>query len=623
MCYGAIKSATFDERVKSFIDMVTNGYFLTNPGYIFTVSDSWGHGYGARDPRGAAWPYRLSDRMKALSRDGGSYYPSSESFPVWDISTTTLMGQKAFNGMGWWYIRPYFPQNYINGINFDAWLSDGGLGGIWERQLADPLTYIAGQQIWTANASHRFYILPSNVASVPKRLRVLYKFVSAQSGSSEPAGFGTAGIGELVTDGDCVWACVTYSAAYATRANSTVYTNSANVSNAAGDHSFRLVGGATGATEPTWPSGIDTVVTETGKTTKWQNYGWVHLQVPLPPAVSYDIIYGKHAQVSSADNIERVGFAEDEIGYPVTLNATAATTSFGNTLRLAPQGDKLVSRTILFEHVSGEFWPEGILTHRYPDGSGIHDINVSIAGLGLDKVMDHLDGNATAQMEYVGANFVPHDAPVLLCLEIGKNERGRGVDIATEMSYITKIIGYFKAVYTDLTILWLQPPPISGAGVPLPGDSAYDYVTAERVQAESLGAAGLDLSQVFGGGSADAAYNAGLYIEDKIHPTDKGHTLIAEAVLEAFELPDTAGAQSLLLDGDREYLDAKFAALAASGPDSTKVDQIHKATFGKKIKRGGAVPTSMEILDAEDLTTRVVKWDITGAGTSAETWEPE
>ena len=46
---------------------------------------------------------------------------------------------------------------------------------------------------------------------------------------------------------------------------------------------------------------------------------------------------------------------------------------------------------------------------------------------------------------------------------------------------------------------------------------------------------------------------------------------------------------------------------------------MHKYTFGRKVKTGGAVPTAFEVIDPAT-GARVVKFAITP---NPETWEPE
>jgi hypothetical protein len=538
MGYGATKSANFDAVTDSFLARVRSGYFRGAPGYIFAASDSIGAGYGCHNPRESAWTWHAINALKAASRDGGTFYPAYMKRPLWDITATYGIGQKAFSDVGGTvpFDRPF--EGYGVGGSYDGWQSDGGLGGLWAAHASDSNTWNSGDHVWTAGAQKRLWMVPSGWASVTPVRRQVFAFVSAQSASSEPAGLGTAPLGGLVTDGDCVVVRIAYNASYPTRTNSTVYLSRAFYSNAAGDRSFQVLGGVTGATEPTWLRGLDAVVTETGKTTKWKDYGSLHVLSEMDPAVSYDLIYGKKPQTSGADNVSIFGFTVPETGFPVTLNSTDASgTTFGHTLRLAPPGDRLIGRQLYIQHVSGAPGYEGVLAHRYPDGSGLHDLNLSIPGLDLDKILARITGNAQRKDEWTGANFIPADAPVALLMEYGINAYSRSVPIATEKAYLTEFLGAWQDRYSDFTPIWVQLPPTPPGGVPAAGDGPFDYMSELREHAVSLGAAALDCSQVFGGLSAAAAGAIGLHCEDGVHFTDQGATIVGEALVEQLDIP--------------------------------------------------------------------------------------
>ena len=130
--------------------------------------------------------------------------------------------------------------------------------------------------------------------------------------------------------------------------------------------------------------------------------------------------------------------------------------------------------------------------------------------------------------------------------------------------------------------------------------------------AHSLGVPWMSMENVFGGGTPEQAYTDRLYSADKVHPSDKGHTLMAQSALEAFALPETAAVPTVLLDGDREYLDAKFAAIeaAASGVSGEKVDEIHDSLFGTLVEPLTGIGTRE--LTLSDGSTRV--WDMGSDG---------
>jgi hypothetical protein len=99
---------------------------------------------------------------------------------------------------------------------------------------------------------------------------------------------------------------------------------------------------------------------------------------------------------------------------------------------------------------------------------------------------------------------------------------------------------------------------------------------------------------------------------DQTHLLMSGTYDVADKVLEATNLAEGESLPGVLGDGDREYLDAKFAEIAAAQAtvDGAKVDEIHDNLFNTLVEPLNGIGTRE--LTLSDGSTKT--WDMESDG---------
>lgn len=601
------------DRIQPYLDKLSNGYTQTGRMHLWICGDSYVNAVGSVAPEEHGFAAVITKTMKDLAGDGGSFLSSYYSHQIWNRESTDGRGQFGLRDHYWNDsetvngLQLYLTKTWTGGGAANAWVSDGGFGGWYIKFYAAQTPWIASSQAYiSVNAAGNQYTLTD---------------INGTSGATEPTWAGTSG--SFTVDNDLKWfdlgAAAGTEALYAT---STAYTKGAIVRTTSG-RKLRLDAGKTGATAPTWPVGPGLTVTDGSAI--WTYSGPSLKNVPLPSGDRYRLV---HKRDTAAGKVT-VQFKQAVAGYPYAIDATATADEWGHVTAL-PDAAVDAYRTMIFDRTSGTWSAEGAIV-LHDEDTGLIDYRVGVSGRAIKAIDDALLGNATRQDAFVGKNVIPNTEPVLVVLELGINDynaaMGSITDLAVAEAGIKRLIQYYTNAFLDCYFVFVVTPPWSAGGVPLPGDTQYDYMQGIADAAYNATTASgalakvcvMDCSQVYGATTAATSKTAGFLCGDGLHPSDLGHSYLARAIVQGLGLPGTAIPTTALTEADRDYLDAKFAAIAASGPDSTKIDQIHKATFGKKVKTGGAVPTAFEILDPDD-DTRVVKWGITP---NPETWTPE
>lgn len=614
-----------------FLTRLERGDFRDTNAHVLFLGDSYTAGYGANNPREDAYASILTRRLKALAgRDGGTYLSAFAKKRLWDHES--LYGPDA-KGFLDYYLREQWidPDTSLEGDNY-SWTSNwrqtnavhnGGLGG-WS---------ILGYRANPVNRS----TLDGDTVSDNAYMAVtcadgkdyLFKVVTTgdlaadYTGVTYPMTFGAT-----VTDGTAVIENLgylnktcplppakTYRLFYG-KGNTTPTLN-IDFEPAIPSTPYTLDSSATSLL--TWGNSVDftmpAVASRKLKMTHGSGYNYVEGVLCLPDADQKGLIDYRLGM-----NSRCLADIHDAIGAkPARANSTAYAkgdwyTSGGYTYTFTVAGTTAAS-------------PPTLTTTR---GATTVDGTATVMCTGTDSAV-------TNRPSFVGEHVIPESDPVLVVIMLGVNDynphwplgaTAQQTPLATAQAILKDLIKAYTEVFTDVSFVYVIPPPFSTGGVPTTLDMQYNYMQAlgdaAMAATDATGAAVdvavVDLSQIWG--LSAAAWTSAGYSWDGLHPNTTAHAYYAEGIAQALALADGAAATNALEDGDRAYLDAIKAEILAAMPDATQVDQLHALEFGKKVRYGGAVPTAMEVLDADD-GSRVARWNITGAGTSSEVWEPE
>jgi lysophospholipase L1-like esterase len=333
---------------------------------------------------------------------------------------------------------------------------------------------------------------------------------------------------------------------------------------------LRLVGGKSTTVKPTF-----NVYEVIDGSIVWRGQGPSGHTVLLPPAVRYALVHG-----TDTDNgVLSVNSDQPLTDLPATVNMSGASTLWGNKT-LLPGYTRMGSRSLSFTKTGGtpaaSCKVEGILCLKTLDDTGLISYTLGVNGREAYQCYTALNGNVARQRAFVGSNFIPNNEPVCVVIALGVNDYGHGISQANAILGVTNLVDWFQAYYTDCSVVFVTYPPTSAAGSPVAGDAQYDYFQALGNAAVAAGAAWIDCSQSHFGLSAAGAAAAGYLEAGSLgHPSSTGHSLIANDIIDALELPAEAPPTGVITDAD-------IAAIVAGINDDTALG-TNIASMGPKV----------------------------------------
>jgi hypothetical protein len=612
--------------IQPFLDKVGAGYFITHRGAFIVLGDSWTNGAATYHPDLEAWSTVITDRVKDVAgRDGGAFLWAGHDRVVFDYRKATGNTARSVGLRDYYFtssIQGEIDLAWAGGTYITTTMMNGGVGGIYRTSGSDAPAWAANAYTYTSVKENNSYWTLTNLLNAktgatapllawPASTAVVVNqtiygtdnkfYICVQAGTTgatEPTWVaspgqttdGTAKWLQLspattpplaLNDGTCMWlrlgvynvsippvglnttqwppadwAANTFQDFYPQVTSASPYTwNVMKIAAGGTTWLYYLVGGKSASSKPTF-DGYQVI----DGSIVWRNQGPSKKTIGLPPAVKYALIHG----ANSGNAVVNVGMDQPMPGYPYTVDMSSASTVWGLKTEL-PAYTKIGARSMSFDRTTGTTSNlEGVLCIQTLDDTGIISYPLGVNGREAKEIQTVLTGDETQQRAFTGSNFIPTNEPMLLAICLGINDFGHGNSAADASSALSDIIGYYHARFTDLGVMFIIPPPNGTGGVPVVGDTQYDYFQQMADAAEAAGACVVDCSQCHFGLSAAAAATAGYLEKQAGHPTSVGSSLLANDILETIGLPLLAPPVGVLTATDQAFITAQIAPLAAA-----------------------------------------------------------
>lgn len=222
---------------------------------------------------------------------------------------------------------------------------------------------------------------------------------------------------------------------------------------------------------------------------------------------SFDVVY------ATGTGGGTMGVAVDR-GSVQTINTYRTTLADGVSTHFTTNGAG--THTVTISAVSGSAFLDGIVVYNGDESGGLTVHDCSHYGFTL-----HQWATASPAITSAWLNTL---SPSLLIFELGANDYGGQEPLTTfqaDLASMAKVLNGLTSVPSVLVVADYDPFGLSG----IPWSS---YVAAYASWATTNGYALLDLTQRMP--PTNAALTYGLYASDDVHPSNEGHSFIADAI---------------------------------------------------------------------------------------------